>query len=403
VGLVCGELFRADLGGYGGYGRTAQRLAEHFSGGEGLELLPILSRDLGLVARPSLLTVRDRPVLALPSLDRLALHRRRFVDLMRGLELGALLTLDYQVHYEYPLWAAPRVPLIVYLRDPKSTAEWQRLAQVPGALAYHRRPTQAALCDIARQEAESFARVRCASERFGRPIAFASNARLLVERGRAKLDLEQLDAFDLPGPVELPPEAGEPVPEPTVLWLGRLDPDKRPWTVLALARRFPEVRFVVAGAMQRPELVEPFLRRDRSSPNVVWAGHLEGAALAEQFRGCRALLNTSLHEGLPVSFLEAFGHARPVVSGVDPDGLVTRFGYRAEVPVASGMDAATLEGYEAALRACLDDETGRRARGAAAREYVASRHSLASFERHLRIIGRHLGLDWTPERPRADP
>ena len=40
-----------------------------------------------------------------------------------------------------------------------------------------------------------------------------------------------------------------------------------------------------------------------------------------------ALVNTSIREALPVSFLESLANSTPVISGEDPDQLVSRNGY----------------------------------------------------------------------------
>ena len=41
-----------------------------------------------------------------------------------------------------------------------------------------------------------------------------------------------------------------------------------------------------------------------------------------------ALVNTSVREALPVSFLESLAHEAPVISGEDPDGITSTYGYR---------------------------------------------------------------------------
>ena len=72
------------------------------------------------------------------------------------------------------------------------------------------------------------------------------------------LENRLLEAYEIPtsvaaslpnviriSPVE-PKDTGE-APAPLVVFLARLDPYKRPWLLVALARAFPNVNFVVAG------------------------------------------------------------------------------------------------------------------------------------------------------------
>lgn len=227
----------------------------------------------------------------------------------------------------------------------------------------------------------------------GRPLAFATNARFLLDRGRRKLGLERMEAHELPNPVPLPKawETGG-CAEPMLLFVGRLHPEKRPWVVLELARRFPGVRFVVAGPASADARVAGFLAGRARPSNVELAGLVEGREKDRLFRECWALLNTSIHEGLPMTFLEAFAYGKPVVSGVDPEDLATRFGYCAGVRLGSGLDEATLAAFSEQIARCLADERGRRDKGAAARRYVEEHHTFEAFERALEQLLAAEGL-----------
>jgi glycosyltransferase involved in cell wall biosynthesis len=54
----------------------------------------------------------------------------------------------------------------------------------------------------------------------------------------------------------LPEKSGDP----TVLFLGRLDGEKKPEEFMQLAERFPDVKFIAAGASHDPEY-DRMLRR----------------------------------------------------------------------------------------------------------------------------------------------
>jgi glycosyltransferase involved in cell wall biosynthesis len=87
-----------------------------------------------------------------------------------------------------------------------------------------------------------------------------------------------------------------------------------------------------------------------------------------------ALVNTSIREALPVSFLEALAHETPIISGLDPDGLTSRFGYL----VAD-------DEYADGLRRMLADG-GRRERGMLGRGYAEEVHEIGKVvEMHLEI------------------
>lgn len=84
------------------------------------------------------------------------------------------------------------------------------------------------------------------------------------------------------------------------------------------------------------------------------------------------LVNTSLREGLPTTFLEAAAHRTAVLSVTDPDHFASAYGARAE------------EGrMQSALAWLLADERWR-ARGEAGYAYVAERFAVEpAMQAHL--------------------
>ena len=124
-----------------------------------------------------------------------------------------------------------------------------------------------------------------------------------------------------------------------VLWVGRIDPDKRPELLAEIARRCPQVRFyVVGGANQDSDWAKRVLEQLRGQANIVVHGRIARDALDELYRQSWALLCTSAREGFPNTFLEAWSTGLPVVSSYDPDGLIAEhsLGY-----VSSATDQPT--------------------------------------------------------------
>lgn len=386
--IIGEEFFHSDLGGFGGFGMTVRNLTGFYnSRQDGLRASVVMAHDLKLVRGPEVRRQNDVDVLFLPTLGRLLLHPLRHIRLLRSLQPRFFLSIDYLVKYEYVLWGAPRVPLVLYLRDPRSREEWRIIGTVPQEAQANGRADTRQLEGIAAQQMESLKRIRRWSLQTGRKIVYATNAQCLVERARRELDLPDLQPHYLPNPV---PQPAAPritwQPAPMFLFLGRLDPQKRPWVIYALARRLPQVAFVLAGEARCARLVEPLITPFCDPPNVHRVGLVDGAAKDALLRQCWALINTSIHEGLPVSFLEAFSYGKCVVSGLDPDGLVTRFGYFAGEHHGLGLDEHALHAFETQIRLCMADEQGRRTRGEAALRYARQTHSFENFDRHLRRI-----------------
>jgi glycosyltransferase involved in cell wall biosynthesis len=385
MGIICQEFFRKDLGGFGGYGMTVKNITDYYnSQPNGLTTKVIMPQDLGLVKEPDVRRVHNADALLLPSLMKLVLHPIRYCRKIDSLNMAFFLTIDYLLRYEYVLWAAPRIPLVIYIRDPRSKAVWETIGSVPQEIAANMRSTKKDLIGIAAQHAASFRRVRRWSALTGRKVIFATNADFLTKRAESEFDLKQLRPYYLPNPLPMP-EVREIMYDatPMLLALGRLDPQKRPWILFELAKRFPQVNFNICGQSRFPELLGPDMDRYRQLPNLHFLGVVEGREKDALLRRCWALVNTSIHEGLPVSFLETFSYGKCVISCLNPAGLVERFGYFTGEFQGPGLDEKALGDFEKSVEACLTDEGERRRKGRLALEYVRRNHTFEKFHTHL--------------------
>jgi glycosyltransferase involved in cell wall biosynthesis len=89
------------------------------------------------------------------------------------------------------------------------------------------------------------------------------------------------------------------------------------------------------------------------------------------------LVNPSIHDGLPISFLEALHCGTPIVSCHDPEGVTSRFGIDVGRWDGSGMDA--LDAFASGIERLLDDEDLRLELGAAGRDWARANHTPESF------------------------
>ena len=150
--------------------------------------------------------------------------------------------------------------------------------------------------------------------------------RLLVDRAVAKYRLDIKPEL-LPTPVEVPDRV-EKSKVPTVCYVARWDRRKRPELVVALAKSFPNVRFLIAGASRDLEYDRKIRDQFAACPNVELLGFInqfETEKLAQVFSQSWILVNTAAREGLPNSFIEACAYRCAILSSVDPDGFATQF------------------------------------------------------------------------------
>ncbi len=158
-----------------------------------------------------------------------------------------------------------------------------------------------------------------------------------------------------------------------VLWVGRLAPFKRAAWVADIARRLPEMDFVVAGArapeaLDHYETVAPLLQ---ACPNVHWLGFVPYAQVDELFKSADVLLHTSApgREGFPNVFLQAWAAAIPVIStSADPNELLSQGGL--------GLLTGTLDEAVAALQHLAADRPLAQAMGARGRDYAWENYRL---------------------------
>jgi glycosyltransferase involved in cell wall biosynthesis len=108
-----------------------------------------------------------------------------------------------------------------------------------------------------------------------------------------------------------------------ILWVGTIHGYKRPELFLDIAERLPGRRFVmiggpsVGGERLKAGYFEAIRDRAATLPNVEFTGFLPLAQVEPWFDRARVLVNTSVYEGMPNVFLQAWARGVPTVATVD--------------------------------------------------------------------------------------
>lgn len=179
-------------------------------------------------------------------------------------------------------------------------------------------------------------------------------------------------------PIEVPKRRMVKSDRVTVCFLGRLDPVKRPLISFELARDFPHVEFYVMGQTTRPSEYIGLTKTCKNLSNLKFLGWTFGEQKSRILERSWVLINTSIHEGLPTAFLEAWAHECAVLSGVNPEGLVKKYGYHA--PDGD---------FACGLRHLIENDTWAK-KGEAGRRYVEACHEVRSNVERLIEIYRGL-------------
>lgn len=154
----------------------------------------------------------------------------------------------------------------------------------------------------------------------------------------------------LPTPVRVPEQVEKSL-RPTVCFVGRFHPRKRPELFFELARDFPDVEFIAVGEAEDKAGSLALRRKYSSIPNLELTGAInqfESDRLSRILAKSWVLVNTSPLEGLPIAFIEAAAHRCAILSFLDPGGFVSRFGRQ-----------ASTQGLRAGLEELLENDRWR--------------------------------------------
>jgi glycosyltransferase involved in cell wall biosynthesis len=163
----------------------------------------------------------------------------------------------------------------------------------------------------------------------------------------------------------------------SVLWVGRLMPEKRFEWLLEVARRCPEIKFHIAGTANHPSgYAAELMSAAAAVPNVRTHGRVSRAELNGLFQTCGFLCCTSMLEGFPTTFLEAWSCGLPVITTFDPDGIVARNGL--------GRVVNTVDELTSNLKALVGDDEARGRMSRAAVKFFGENYGVETVSRQFR-------------------
>lgn len=303
------------------------------------------------------------------------------------------------VHKTFRLDAG--VPMLRFAH-PRLTATWRALAAADAGVYYLRSASMlAGVIDAfcrgrGRRSIYAAASDADFDPRLGQ-IRFARD-RWLFRRGLARVDRivvqneaqrEACRARFGREPVLIPscyerPEKTTVESKDEILWVGRMERGKRPELALEVARRLPHRKFVLIGGEAHGEdaragYYAQVRARGRALGNVEMTGFLPLVDVERRFDGARVLLNTSVYEGMPNTFLQAWARGVPTVATVDVGAPV--------YPVVRDADAAAAQierlcaepaHWESASRRCREHFEQHHSSAAVLRKYLEMLEELAA-------------------------
>lgn len=374
VGIVTNEFFDQQIGRMGGFGWAARKAADV------LKNHPKCNVDVCFITAENINSNGSSNGSVLSDIPLISLNGNRLHNIVKvqSRRIDVLLTIDYRSTYRAVFNALPFTPIITWVRDPRSPRDRKKILslKIPGK--ENEKP--AGINDINTQELSRYAKRRFPQSN---KVALANKMPHMKKINQEVYDLPSSE-FVLPNPsvVDYSSVKIKKARKPMVIFIGRLDPIKRPWLFIELARKFPSVDFLMLG--QNHFTGENSWNVGDVPENLRLLGHITGKEKLEFLSSAWILVNTSIHEESPVSVLEALAYETPVISFEDQGRLVDRHGIA--IGQRSGTGIEGLPDLEDALTLLLSDDDLRKSYGRAGRKYVENEHNDELFLSSFREI-----------------
>lgn len=358
--LICVEIFINKSGGFGRATRTIGRaLAKR-----GIEVYAVVPRQ-----------GNQKPVEVHDGITILSFPKRqpwKAMELFRQADADVYHSSEPSMSTVFAMRAMPDRKHMITFRDPRDIHDWKKEFD---------RPARSKAQVVSNFIYEHNLLVSSAVRRADRVYSLA---KYLIPKIR-KLYRLDTDPIFLPTPVGVP-ESVEKAAEPTVGYLARWDPVKRPEVFLDLAEKFPEVHFVAAGSALDQRWDAHLREKYGRLPNLEMHGRVDQFEEPEKHSGilgrCWMMVNTSTKEALPNAFLEAAAHRCAILAGLDPDDFASQFGYYVQ-PRDPSADLPDSEDFARGVAWLLENDRWRE-HGLRGYDYI-----LSTFETE-RSIGLHI-------------
>ena len=305
--LLCMELF--GFGSAGGFGRATRMIGRE---------LARRGHRVTIVTRQSPLSTDRRTDFMLEGMRvRMYSPRRPLSSLAiyRDCQADVYHSQDASMATWLAMQAMPKARHVVTFRAPLDRADL-RIDRVFGESGWRGQLMHLLQIDnpLVRQA------VRCTPHRYVAATGIAAKA-------MTHFGLSDMPEF-LPTPVAMPAQAIKAA-RPTVTFVGRWHAIKQPEHFLDLAQTCPEIDFIAVGGA--PEIARDAQLRARYGglPNLAMPGIIDqfsSNALSEILAKSWVVVNTSLREALPTTFIEAAANRCAILSYLDADGFASRFG-----------------------------------------------------------------------------
>lgn len=382
VGLLVEEFYDKDLGGFGGYGILAREYIAKYIPNSEIEIEVIIGsnskKEIKTITRDGI-KIHYLPKNWSSKMDIDFIYLNLVQKFFKEQKFDVYLSIEMsRIAYEVMRREKDK-KLILWVQDPRPDYDWEEIKSVPMSNEY-----DSYINYYSKWEGKIQNLLKKLNEE--KRLVLISQGEYLKKKAIDLYKLpEETEIEYFPNPVVINDNFNIADKKDNVLFLGRLTPVKRPWIYFELAKKFPENIFYVCG--QGTE-IDKIIEKYKDIKNLKFMGHVSGEEKDRLLRECKVLVNTSIHEAIPVSFLEAISYGQKLLSCQNPDEITKSNGYFTGTILGEGLDQ--IEEFQKGLKFCL--ENYKESEIVESIEKIKNNHNLDKFINNMRELLKKEGV-----------
>ncbi len=367
IGLIIDEFFGGAGTAYGGYGFLARKYIAKYIPNENITIDVLLGRGKKQFT-PTKYVEDGTNLYYLPKSRFFAEQwiKKQDYDIYLSIELTNTFALECEKN--------KNKKLIFWIQDPRPWSDWREIETVNLFREFN----------YYNSKIYNFVNDLYKSNR----IKFISQGYFLNDKAKDLYRLhDDVDIQYLPNPVDIDQkfDVTSCQKNNSIIYLGRIESVKRGWLFCEIAKRMPEYEFYVLGqTFREKDKNESIISKYKHVKNLHFVGHVDGEEKNNYIKNAKILINTSIHEALPISFLEALAYGTLLVSNRNPENLTSKFGIWTGQINGDGFDQ--IEKYVNAVDSLIRNENKRKELSILARKYVEDTHNVSKFIEDLRNV-----------------
>lgn len=376
VGLLVEEFYDKDLGGFGGYGILAREYIAKYIPNSEIEIEVIIGsnskKEIKTIERDGI-KIHYLPKNWSSKIDVDFIYLNLVQNFFKEQKFDVYLSIEMsRIAYEVMRREKDK-KLILWVQDPRPDYDWEEIKSVPMSNEY-----DSYVNYYSKWEGRIQNLLGKLNEE-GRLILI-SQGEYLKRKAKDLYRLPENTKIEyFPNPVVINDNFNIEDKRDNVLFLGRLTPVKRPWIYFELAKKFPENIFYVCGQGNE---IDEIIEKYKDVKNLKFMGHVSGEEKDRLLRECKVLVNTSIHEAIPVSFLEAISYGQKLLSCQNPDDITKSNGYFTGTILGEGIDR--IEEFQKGLEFCLNNYNEKEIIESI--EKIKENHNLDKFIKNMRAL-----------------